>query len=307
MAIGNKSHFHFRLPEFILVLLILVSGVSLGMSSGSFIVNFQRIGYSIVSTVEKGVFTVTDSIKNTFGAVKELSRLKNDYNVLSKKLENYEIMQRSNAEIRKENDQLKEQLGFVQSLSQKNYPAQIISRDVDKLYASITINRGSVNGISKNMPVIAYQNGNIGLVGKIVEVGKFTSIIMPIYSINCTISARIQNTRDLGLITGLGTDSQPLDMKYIKKRVLNDLHYGDIIVTSGENGNYMRDIQLGTISKISVLDYDSSLDIQITPIIDFSRLETVIVVDQRTAESSSDYEPSAFTGQLSDKTENADK
>jgi rod shape-determining protein MreC len=307
MAIRNKSHFHFRLPEFILVLLILVSGVSLGMSSGSFIVNFQRIGYSIVSTVEKGVFTVTDSIKNTFGAVKELSRLKNDYNVLSKKLENYEIMQRSNAEIRKENDQLKEQLGFVQSLSQKNYPAQIISRDVDKLYASITINRGSVNGISKNMPVIAYQNGNIGLVGKIVEVGKFTSIIMPIYSINCTISARIQNTRDLGLITGLGTDSQPLDMKYIKKRVLNDLHYGDIIVTSGENGNYMRDIQLGTISKISVLDYDSSLDIQITPIIDFSRLETVIVVDQRTAESSSDYEPSAFTGQLSDKTENADK
>jgi rod shape-determining protein MreC len=307
MAIRNKSHFHFRLPEFILVLLILVSGVSLGMSSGSFIVNFQRIGYSIVSTVEKGVFTVTDSIKNTFGAVKELSRLKNDYNVLSKKLENYEIMQRSNAEIRKENDQLKEQLGFVQSLSQKNYPAQIISRDVDKLYASITINRGSVNGISKNMPVIAYQNGNIGLVGKIVEVGKFTSIIMPIYSINCTISARIQNTRDLGLITGLGTDSQPLDMKYIKKRVLNDLHYGDIIVTSGENGNYMRDIQLGTISKISVLDYDSSLDIQITPIIDFSRLETVIVVDQRTAESSSDYEPSAFTEQLSDKTENADK
>ena len=307
MAIRTKSHFQFKLPEFILVILILISGVSLGVSSGSFIVNFQRIGYSIISTVEKGVFTVTDSVKNTFGAVRELSRLKKDYNVLSKKLENYEIMQRSNAEIRKENNQLKEQLGFVQTLSQKNYPAQIISRDVDKLYASITINRGSVNGISKNMPVIAYQNGNIGLVGKVVEVGKFTSIIMPIYSINCTVSARIQNTRDLGLITGLGTDSQPLDMKYIKKRVLNDLHYGDIIVTSGENGNYMRDIPLGTISKISVLDYDSSLDIQILPIIDFSRLETVIVVDQRTAESSSDYEPSSSAGQPSEKTENAEK
>ena len=307
MAIRTKSHFQFKLPEFILVILILISGVSLGVSSGSFIVNFQRIGYSIISTVEKGVFTVTDSVKNTFGAVRELSRLKKDYNVLSKKLENYEIMQRSNAEIRKENNQLKEQLGFVQTLSQKNYPAQIISRDVDKLYASITINRGSVNGICKNMPVIAYQNGNIGLVGKVVEVGKFTSIIMPIYSINCTVSARIQNTRDLGLITGLGTDSQPLDMKYIKKRVLNDLHYGDIIVTSGENGNYMRDVPLGTISKISVLDYDSSLDIQISPIIDFSRLETVIVINQQTAESSSDYEPLASAGQPSEKTENAEK
>jgi rod shape-determining protein MreC len=259
---------------------MLISGVCLGFSSGGFLVNFSRIGFSIVSTVEKGVFVVSDTVKNTFGAVKELSELKKDYDELSKKLENYQQMQRSNAEIRKENEQLKEQLGFSQSVSQKNFPAQIISRDVDKLYASLTINKGSSNGVNKNMPVIAFQNGNIGLVGKIVEVGKFTSKIMPVYSLDCTISARIQNTRDLGLVSGMGTSDEPLLMQYIKKRVLNDLHFGDVVVTSGENGNYMRDVPLGTISKIRVLDYDSSLDIELTPIIDFSRLETVIVVDQ---------------------------
>jgi len=140
------------------------------------------------------------------------------------------------------------------------------------------------------MPVIAYQNGNIGLVGKVVEVGKFTSKIMPVYSLDCTISARIQNTRDLGLVTGMGTDDEPLSMQYIKKRVLNDLHFGDVIVSSGENGNYMRDIPLGTISKISVLDYNSSLNIELTPIIDFSRLETVIVVDQNRTNDSGEGE-----------------
>jgi rod shape-determining protein MreC len=276
----TRISFKFKMPEFLLIILMLVSGVCLGFSSGGFVVNFSRIGFSIVSTVEKGVFTVTDTIKNTFGAVKELSELKKDYDELSKKLENYQQMQRSNAEIRKENEQLKEQLEFSESVEQKNFPAQIISRDVDKLYASLIINKGSVNGINKNMPVIAYQNGNVGLVGKIVEVGKFTSRIIPVYSLNCTISARIQNTRDLGLVTGMGTDDEPLSMLYIKKRVLNDLHFGDVIVTSGENGNYMRDIPLGTISKIRVLDYDSSLNIELTPIIDFSRLEIVIVVDQ---------------------------
>ena len=68
-------------------------------------------------------------------------------------------------------------------------------------------------------------------------------------------------------------------MKYIRKRVLDELHYGDIVVTSGENNNYMRDIPIGTISKITVLDYNSSLDIEIVPIIDFSRLENVVVVN----------------------------
>ena len=70
-------------------------------------------------------------------------------------------------------------------------------------------------------------------------------------------------------------------MQYIKKRVLEELSFGDVIVTSGENDNYMRDIPIGSISKITVLDYNSSLNIELTPIIDFSRLETVIVVNQK--------------------------
>ena len=70
-------------------------------------------------------------------------------------------------------------------------------------------------------------------------------------------------------------------MQYIRKRVAPDLNFGDVIVTSGENDNYMRDVQIGTISKITVLDYNSSLNIEVTPIIDFSRLENVIVVNQK--------------------------
>lgn len=261
------------------MILVLFSGVMLTFSSGSFVVNFKAIGFSILSTVEKQVSAIGFGIKNTFGAVGELAKLRKNYDLLSKKLEDYEQMRRSNVEIRKENDLLKKQLDFSTSLEEKNCPAQIIARDNDNIFAYLTINKGSSSGIKKNMPVIAFQDGQSGLVGKIVQVGKWTSVVMPIYNVNCNVSARIQNTRDLGLVNGMGNVDAILSLKYIRKRVLDELHYGDVVVTSGENGNYMKDLPLGTISKISVVDYNSSLDIELLPIIDFSRLENVIVVN----------------------------
>ena len=104
---------------------------------------------------------------------------------------------------------------------------------------------------------------------------------MPIYNVKNIVSVRIQNTRDLGLVSGLGTQNQPLLLQHIRKRVMEELSYGDVVVTSGENDNYMRDIPVGTITKITALDYNSSLNIELTPIIDFARLENVIVVNQK--------------------------
>ena len=277
----NRFNFQLRFPEFFLIGLILLSGVSLAFSSGGFVISIKKIGFSVFSTVEKGIHFVIDGTVDTVNSVKELSKLKKDYNDLIIKLENYEQMQRTNADIRKENERLREQLDFSVSMDEKNIPAQIISRNLDSAYSYLTIDKGTINGIKKNMPVVAIQHGNRGLVGKVVQVGTFTSQIMPIYNIDNIVSARIQNTRDLGLVNGLGSQDKPLNMQYIRKRVLDDLHYGDIIVTSGENDNYMRDIPIGSISKITVLDYNSQLNIELIPVIDFARLETVIVVNQK--------------------------
>ena len=273
--------FKIKFAEFLLVIYLLVGGLALGFHSGGFVLNFKMIGFSIISSLDKGVHFVAGGFKNTFNAVGELRKLQKDYNDLVIKLENYEEMQRSNADIRKENARLKEQLDFAISLDEKNIPAQIIARDLDNAFTYLTINKGSVNGIKKNMPVIAFQNGNQGLVGKVVQVGTFTSQIMPIYNINNMVSARIQNSRDLGLVNGLGSQDQPLLMQYIRKSVVDELSFGDIVVTSGENDNYMRDIAIGTISKITTLDYNSSLNIELIPIIDFARLENVVVVNQK--------------------------
>ena len=271
--------FKFKLSEFVFLLMLIFSGVNLSFSSGGFVVNFQQLGFTVLSSLQSGVNYVVSGITETFSAVKELQNLKKENLVLTQKLKNYELLQRSNVEIKKENERLREQLNFAATLEQKNYPAQIIGRNPDSFFSGITINKGSTHGIKKGMPVVAVQNGITGLVGKVVTVGATTSIIMPVYDSKCSVSCRIQNTRDLGLLSGNGNFDSPLSLRYIKKRVAEELNEGDIIITSGETQNYIKDIPVGRISKIKVLDYDSSLEIEVIPIIDFSRLETVIVTD----------------------------
>ncbi len=267
-------------PSLIVFLfLVLISGILLALSSGGFLVNFKSMGFSVVSGIQEGVYTVTSSMARTITAVHEMTVLREEYEKLTEQLRNYEYLQRNNAEIRKENERLREQIGISDTFDYKNYPAYIIGRDPNNLFSALTISKGTKDGVRKNMPVIAVQNGNVALVGKIVNVGYSTSMIMPVYDFQCNISARIQNTRDVGLVTGSGSPDNPLILRYIKKRVADELQYGDVVVTSGENDNYLRDIPIGTISKVTVLDYDSSLEIELQPSIDFARLETVLVID----------------------------
>ncbi len=271
-----------RFSLLLLLSLVIVSGVFLTLSTGVFVLNFKQLGFSVFSGAQRGVFAVVNGIESTFTAIADLATLREEYQILTEKLENYEYLQRNNAEIRKENDRLNELLGFSQAYSYRSHSARIIGRDPESLYAGLTVDKGSKHGIQKNMPVIAIQNGNIGLVGKVVTVGQYTSFIMPIYDLNSHVSARIQNTRDLGLVSGNGNSDGALTLNYIKKRVLDDLQYGDVIVTSGENDNYMRETPIGTISSISAVVYDTSLSISIMPIIDFARLEEVLIVDTST-------------------------
>lgn len=275
-----KNTTHLRLSELILIILLLISGIMLGFSTGSFVINFKNVGFTVMSSMQKGVNVVTTGVVNTFESVKNIATLKKQNEELQLKLQDYEFLQRNNTEIRKENERLKKQLNFVSDYEYRTIVSQIIGRNPDSLYSGITINKGSNQGIHKGMPVIAIQDGNVGVVGRIVTVGVGTSIVMPVYDSQCNISARIQNTRDIGIVSGNGSEDLPLSMQYIRKRAQNDFSFGDIVVTSGENDNYMRDIPIGTISSVKALDYDSSLSIELDTIIDFSRLEIVLVVDQ---------------------------
>ena len=279
----RKFSFKIRLDIFLLTLLLIISSVLLTFSGGRFIVDFKSVGFSVASGTENAVHSVSSFVTDTVSAVRELADLRSKYLALSEKLKDYELLQRSNADIRRENRELKELLGFADTITYKNIPAQITGFDPDNLYSGIIINRGAKHGVRKNMPVLAFQGSNVGLVGKIVQTGRDSSMIIPIYDYQCYVAASVQTTKHRGLVNGQGASDLPLIMQYVQKRAKDEIGIGDRILASGENNLFPKDSPIGVITGIKVHDYETYLELTVQPIIDFSRLDYVFVLDLSSA------------------------
>ena len=275
------SKLKFNFDIFLFAILLLFSSLLLWSSTGEFVLNFKEIGFSIVSGIEKPFFYLHSFFKNTASSIAELSSLKVKYEELAQKLNKYEILETSTLEIQKENKELRELLGFSQNIRTHNIVAEIIALDPHNLYYGIVINKGLKQGVRKNMPVIAFQNGNMALVGKITSVGKSSSVVLPLYDDRCYIAAKMEGAKYRGVVGGQGSDSLPLVMRYVKKRVKDEIKVGEKVLTSGldDMSIFPKNIPIGYISKIKMHDYETSLELSVEPIINFSILEYVFVLD----------------------------
>ena len=276
-----KKRFSFRFKQDVLLLIffLLLSSLLLSFSGGVFIVNFKSVGFTVAAGTENAVHSVSSFITNVTSSVRELAELREKYAALTEKLKDYELLQRSNADIRRENRELRELLGFSDELNTKNIPAQVIGFDPDNLYSGIIINRGTKHGIRKNMPVLAFQGTNAGLVGKVVQTGRSSSMIIPMYDYQCFAAAYVQTTKHRGLVNGQGSADRPLIMRYVQKRAQDEISIGDKILASGENHLFPKDSPIGVVKSIKIHDYETYLELTVEPVIDFSRLDYVFVLD----------------------------
>jgi len=276
-----KKRFSFRFKQDVLLLIffLLLSSLLLSFSGGVFIVNFKSVGFTVAAGTENAVHSVSSFITNVTSSVRELAELREKYAALTEKLKDYELLQRSNADIRRENRELRELLGFSEELNTKNIPAQVIGFDPDNLYSGIIINRGTKHGIRKNMPVLAFQGTNAGLVGKVIQTGRSSSMIIPMYDYQCFAAAYVQTTKHRGLVNGQGSADRPLIMRYVQKRAQDEISIGDKILASGENHLFPKDSPIGVVKSIKIHDYETYLELTVEPVIDFSRLDYVFVLD----------------------------
>jgi len=265
---------------YVFLALVTISFSCLLFSTRSFVIDVRDVGFSLFSGIRGVIQGVSTSVQKTILSVKELSRLKEEYDQLVKQLERYEELARNAADIEQENINLKKQLNFSQNLIFKHIPAQIIGKDPDNLFSSFVIDKGIKEGIKKNMAVIAFQDGTQGLVGLVVQVGRHESMVMPVYDYNSYVSARFAQSLYEGIVSGQGDSNGPLVMKYIKKRAKDEIQYGDRVVTSGLGGIYPKGIEIGRVSKIIFQEYETSLTVELEPSIDFSRLEYVFVIEK---------------------------
>jgi rod shape-determining protein MreC len=264
---------------FVFVILVLISSLLLMLSSRAFIFNIKNAGLSLFSGFRGGIYELTSFVSRTVLSVKELANLRKEHADLLRQLERFEELERSNAEIYQENVRLKEQLDFARTLRYNRIPAQISGRDPDNLFSAIVINKGSVSGVSNDMAVVAWQNGTRALVGKVIQTGAFESLIMPIFDINSLVSSRFSVSRFEGIVEGQGNSQTTLLMRFVPRRAREEINIGDIVMTSGMGGIFPAGINIGRVSSVNILEYETTLEVEIAPMVDFSRLEYVFVIE----------------------------
>ena len=270
---------HLNANIFVFISLMLISIVMLMLSSSNIVINIKNMGLSMFSGIRGGIFEVSSFVSRTVLSVRELSELRKEHAELIKQLERYEELERSNAEIYQENIRLREQLDFSQTLRYRRIPAQISGWDPDNLYSALVINKGSYSGVSNNMAVIATQGGIQALVGKVIYTGVFESLVMPVFDINSHVSSRFSVSRFEGIVEGQGNSEIPLLMRFIPRRARTDIDIGDIVISSGMGGIFPEGINIGRVSSIIVPEFENTMEVEVTLMIDFTKLEYVFVIE----------------------------
>ena len=161
----------------------------------------------------------------------------------------------------------------------KNYPkvaATVISYDPNNWYSTITIDKGSREGLTLDMNVIADE----GLVGIITEVGYNYSKIRLIVDDASNVGGMFRDTGDACNVKGnLELFSNGLiEMNVIKKEAL--IEVGDEIVTSKVSSKFLPGILIGYVDSISSDSSNMSQSGYVRPAVDFSKLDTVLVITE---------------------------
>lgn len=192
---------------------------------------------------------------------------------LKEKLKEYVRWETSNKEIEEENKRLRTILQFQERTPQDFIVGQIIIRDTDEWYNTITINRGSVSGMKKDLPVIAIEGEKENLLGRIIEVSPNTSKILLLTDSLSAVVGYVPRSKVDGVIEGQG--NKKLQFKYILPEA--DLKVGDLVVTSGLGGIFPAGIPIGEITKIEEKKFAPYKEAILIPRISFSRLREVLV------------------------------
>ncbi len=151
--------------------------------------------------------------------------------------------------------------------------AKVVNNTVNKRNNYLTLNRGSIHGMKKDMGVIT-PNGVVGIVKDVSE--NFCTVISMLH-VNSKISAQIKNNNYYGSLVWNGNNASQVDLVDIPSHV--KLHKGDTVVTTSFSKRFPEGIIVGTIEEFDLEAGDNFYTIKIKPGVDFRSVSNVYVVD----------------------------
>ena len=162
----------------------------------------------------------------------ENGRLKGEIELLKRKIEESRL-------VLAENQRLKEILSFKKSIPFATVPAEVIGRDASNWSNSLVIDKGTLGGIRQNRAVLSTK----GLVGRVLEVGRYSARILLITDPSSRVGVLIQRNRQGGML--VGRPDGRCKMVYIA--LDSDVTKGDRVITAGLGSLFPKGILVGEV------------------------------------------------------------
>lgn len=263
--------------KYLLLIIIIICGILLGVErfadGGG---PLRWIGNYTIVPMQKGISYAGRWMSDFTGNFETLEEVKAQNEELQSKVDDLTI---DNTRLRQEQYEL-ERLQELYKLDQ-NYAdyqkvgAHVISNNGTNWFSSFVIDKGSEDGIRTDMNVLA----GTGLVGIVTEVGPHYAQVRSIIDDESNVSGMILSTSDICMIRG---DLKLMDDGRIRFEKLpnndNVVEVGEQVVTSHISPRFLQGIFIGYISEIEVDSNNLTRSGYITPAVDFSKLQEVLVI-----------------------------
>lgn len=270
-----KDFFHTRSFKVLVASVFVLLGLLLYTNSVGSSITANLLGFlsSPMQKISTGITTnaavLADQLTlNADELQAENNALKEEITKLREQLVDYYQIKQENEQFRTVLE-LKEENRDYQML-----PATVIGRDPNDVFYGFSIDQGSLNGVSKNDPVITGD----GVVGWVSEVYATSSQVTTLFSPNTKIGAIAKKSRDTGVT---GCDITLADEGLIKLAYLtseNKVEAGDIITTTGLSGMYPKDLLIGTVKEVLYEESGVSQYALVEPFVDIKNVRDVFVL-----------------------------
>jgi rod shape-determining protein MreC len=245
-----------------------------------FALNIKAIFLTILYPFEYVVNGVLDFFKSTWKSIGELEVIRKELAATRMRLRKFEETSGDLKELQRENERLRRLLGEREKVGHEHIMAAIVAKDPQNFYQTLVIDKGGSDGVLPGMPVVAFQDGELGVVGKVVETTPYASLIVTLREAKFYIGALLDESRYYGLVQGRGM-SKTCALEYVD--INAPIKLGDRVVTSGHSDIFPKGMNIGRVLYIDRERGQFFLQARIQPSINLADLEDVYVIKKQPA------------------------
>jgi rod shape-determining protein MreC len=243
---------------------------------------FGRTARAAMAPMQEAVTTVTRPVGDFFSGLAHLPSMAKENQDLKDQLAASEAQNEITAFAQQQYKDLLDLLELQQSLDPNAVPAVVIANGISNFEWSVTIDKGSADGIEPNMPVVAGTALSPLLVGIVVETTEHSADVQLMLDRHWSAAAVLGTSREAGEVQGQGDADLRMSLVTPGTEVAgNEAVFTLAYQASGRPGLYPTGLLIGQVSRTVPADNSIEEFVDVRPAVDFATLQFVLVLQTR--------------------------